>query len=324
MEEIGGMVLFVDKIHPVLKQKLRKLGFDCLEKLDITYNQLLKEANDYAGLIIRSRFSLNAEFFNEAKHLVFVGRVGSGLENIDTDYARKCGIYCINSPEGNRDAVGEHALGMLLALMNNICKADKEIREGFWFREQNMGHEISGRTVGIIGYGNTGSAFAKRLYGFDANVIAYDKYKSGFGNNLVKEVTLDDIIKEADILSMHVPLTDETHYMVNETFLEKFKKPIYFINTSRGKVVDTKGLVNAIKANKVLGAALDVLEYENTSFENLDQGKSAGCLEFLVKSDNVVLSPHVAGVTSESQYKLADVLYNKIEALYSSFDLSKK
>ncbi len=313
---IKNNVLFVDKVHPVLKSKLQNIGFNCTEKLNITFNQLLDEASNYTGIIIRSRFSLNKEFFDLANNLQFVGRIGSGMENIDATYAKSKDIYCINSPEGNRDAVGEHALGILLALMNNICKADNEIRHGKWLREENRGYEISGRTIGIIGYGNTGSAFAQRLSGFDAKVIAYDKYKTGFGNQFAEEVKPKDIFNKADIISMHVPLTDETRYMVNDKFFEKLNKPIYFINTSRGKVVDTDSLVNAIKNKKVIGAALDVLEYESSSFEKLDSGKRPDSLNYLINNKNIVLSPHVAGVTFESQYKLANVLYEKIEALY--------
>ncbi len=314
----NGRILIADNVHPIVNERLRNLGFECTERLNISYNQLLDEITDCKGIIIRSSFNLKKDFFDAARELVFVGRIGSGLEIIDVEYAATLGIHCINSPEGNRDAVGEHALGLLLALMNNICKADKEIREGKWLREQNRGFEIMGSTIGIIGYGNTGSAFAQRLAGFEADVIAYDKYKSGFGNQYVEETTLEDIFKRTDILSMHVPLTKETHYMVNENFLEKFRKSIYFINTSRGYVVDTAGLVNAMKNNKVKGAALDVLEYESASFETLNPGKRPAPLRYLVESNKVVLSPHVAGVTFESQYKLADVLCQKIESLFSS------
>lgn len=309
--------MIIDKVHPVIKEKLKDLGFDCIERINISYEQLKMEIADCKGVIVRSRYSLEKDFFDAAKELVFVGRIGSGLENIDTEYAESLGIRCVSSPEGNRDAVGEHALGLLLALMNNICKADKEIKEGKWLREQNRGFEIMGRTVGIIGYGNTGSAFAQRLAGFRADVIAYDKYKSGYGNQYVEETSIEDIFKRTDILSIHVPLTTETHYMVNKNFLGKFQKPIYFINTSRGQVVDTAGLVNAIKNNRVKGAALDVLEYESDSFETLKLRKRPEPLKYLLQSSKVILSPHVAGVTFESQYKLADVLYRKIESLFN-------
>ncbi len=311
-----GKVLIIDYVHPVLKEKLGNFGFECKETVDITYKELVSEIKGCVGLIIRSRFRLEKDFFDEAKDLVFVGRVGSGLENIDVEYAGTLGIKCINSPEGNRDAVGEHALGLLLALMNKICLADSEIRQGKWLREKNRGYEIMGRTVGIIGYGNTGSAFAQKLSGFEAEIIAYDKYKSGFQNKFVEEVTLEDVFNRADIVSMHVPLKEETTYMVNEEFIGKFKKPVYLINTSRGKVVDTNSLVAGIKSNKIIGAALDVIEYESYSFEKLKPEKRPEALNFLLKSDRVVLSPHVAGVTFEALYKLANVLYEKIEAMW--------
>ncbi len=313
----SGKILIIEKVHPILKEKLRDLGFDCIERVNISYKQLKTEIIDCKGVIVRSRLYLGKDFFDAAANLVFVGRIGSGLENIDTEYAETLGIRCVNSPEGNRDAVGEHALGLLLALMKNICKADKEIKEGRWLREQNRGFEIMGRTVGIIGYGNTGSAFAQRLAGFKANVIAYDKYKSGFGDQYVVETTMEDIFKKTDILSLHVPLTIETRYMVSTSFLEKFQKSIYIVNTSRGQILDTAGLATAIKNKKVMGAALDVLEYESDSFETIKPGKKPEPFKYLLKSDKVVLSPHVAGVTFESQYKLAEVLYRKIESLFN-------
>ena len=316
LKKKGGRVLIIDNIHPILKEKLNNFGFECTVKLDISYDSLIDQIKDFTGIIIRSRFCLKKDFFDAAGNLVFVGRVGSGLENIDTKYAEALGVQCVNSPEGNRDAVGEHALGLLMALMRNICKADKEIRAGKWLREQNRGCEIMGRTIGIIGYGNTGSAFARKLSGFEANVIAYDKYKSGFQNQHVEETTLEDIFERADIVSLHVPLTDETRYMANSRFFEKFKKSIYFINTSRGQVVDTKSLVSAIKSDKVIGAVLDVLEYESSSFEQLRPGKRPEALRYLMESERVVISPHVAGVTFEAQYKLANVLYEKIESIY--------
>ncbi len=311
--EKAGKVLFLDKTHPVLKDNLKNIGFDCDERFNINYDELLRIAENYIGVVVRSSISLKKNFFDKAKNLCFVGRVGSGLENIDYIYAESLGVKCVNSPEGNRDAVGEHTLGLLLALKHNICKANTEISHGKWLREGNRGFEINNRTVGIIGYGNTGSAFAKRLAGFDANVIAYDKYKKGFSDSYVKEVSLDDIFNESNIVSLHVPLTKETYYMANNSFFEKFRKPIIIINTSRGHVLHTESLVKAIKNNKVIGAALDVLEYEGVSFENINAGDNEEILNYLIENDKVVITPHIAGVTHESNYKLSNVLFEKIK-----------
>ena len=234
------------------------------------------------------------------------------MENIDTKYAESKNIKCFNAPEGNRDAVAEHAIGMLLSLFNNICTANNEVKIGQWNREKNRGYEVKNKTVGIIGYGNTGKAFAQRLKGFDTNVIAYDKYKKNFSDNFVKEVNLKNIYKETDILSIHVPLTDETTFLLNNKFFSKFSKSIYIINTSRGKILKIHDLVKAIKNKKVLGAALDVLEYEKKSFENIIEAKNNNDFEYLVKQNNVLLSPHIAGWTFESNIKMAKFLSEKI------------
>lgn len=305
-------VLFIDSTQPILKERLENAGFDCDYLPDLPVDEIIKSIHIYDGIIIRSRITLNKEILDKAVNLKFIGRVGAGMENIDVPYAESKGIKCYNSPEGNRDAVGEHAVGMLLALFNNLCVADTEVRKGMWKREANRGLEIKGKTIGIIGYGNMGRAFAQRLKGFEANIIAYDKYKSGFGNECVREVEIDDIFKETDVLSLHVPLTEETKYMVNSTFLGKFKKPLYFINTARGKVVKTRDLVSALKTRKILGAALDVLEYEQSSFEEIHQQKSNPDFKFLTECKKVVLSPHIAGWTHESNIKLATYLTDKI------------
>jgi len=239
------------------------------------------------------------------------------MESIDVNYALQKGIKCFNSPEGNRDAVGEHALGMLLVLMNRIMVADKQIRSGKWEREGNRGVEIKGKTVGIIGYGNTGSAFAQRLSGFGSDVIAYDKYKAGFTDDHITECTLDDIFEYSDILSLHVPLTKETTYMVNDAFIHRFRKPVYLVNTSRGKVVETAALVRALETKKILGAALDVLEYEDISFEKMKISEFPEPLKYLIRAENVILTPHIAGWTAESKFKLAKILAEKILAEFS-------
>jgi D-3-phosphoglycerate dehydrogenase len=305
-------VLFIDSTQPVLKERLDAAGFVCDYLPHLAIEKLIDRIDRYEGIIIRSRIKLDKNLLDKAKKLRFIGRVGAGMENIDVKYAESKGIKCYNSPEGNRDAVGEHALGMLLALFNKLCIANSEVRKGVWQREANRGLEIKGKTIGIIGYGNMGSAFAQRLSGFEANVLAYDKYKNNFGNKFVKEVGLKDIFAESDILSLHVPLTEETGYMVNAGFIEKFKKPFYLINTARGKIVNTSDLVAALKNNKVLGAALDVLEYEQSSFENIHQSGTNPDFEFLTHSERVILSPHIAGWTQESNIKLATFLTEKI------------
>jgi D-3-phosphoglycerate dehydrogenase len=305
-------VLFIDSAQPILKERLDAAGFVCDYLPDLPIETLIDRIDQYEGIIIRSRIKLDKRLLDKAKKLRFIGRVGAGMENIDVKYAESKGIKCYNSPEGNRDAVGEHALGMLLALFNKLCIANSEVRKGIWQREENRGLEIKGKTVGIIGYGNMGSAFAQKLIGFEANVIAYDKYKSGFGNELVKEVGIKDIFAESDILSLHVPLTEETEFMVKHEFIENFKKPFYLINTARGKVVKTSDLVAALKSGKILGAALDVLEYEQSSFENIHQSGTNSDFEFLTHSEQVILSPHIAGWTQESNIKLATFLTDKI------------
>jgi D-3-phosphoglycerate dehydrogenase len=313
-------VLFIDSTRPILKERLEQAGFDCDYQPNMPEKEILERIGFYDGIIIRSRITLNKAILDKAKRLKFIGRVGAGMENIDVEYANLKGIKCYNSPEGNRDAVGEHALGMLLALFNNLCIANQEVKNGIWNREENRGLEIKGKTIGIIGYGNMGSAFAQRLRGFEAKVIAYDKYKAGFGNKYVSEVRIEDIYRETDILSLHLPLTDETQFMINDDFIDKFKKPIYLINTARGKVLKTSDLVKQLKKGKVLGAALDVLEYEQNSFENIHQSNTGKDFQLLTESNKVILSPHVAGWTQESNIKLATFLTDKIIADFGTKD----
>ncbi len=276
------------------------------------YKKIIK---DYFGVIIRSKVKLDADFLAEALNLRFIGRVGAGMENIDLDYANQKGIACINAPEGNRDAVGEQAVGMLLNLMNNLLIADQQVRNGIWEREQNRGYELGGKTIGIIGYGNTGSAFAKKLSGFNVQVIAYDKYKSNYSDNYVIESNMATLFENCDVLSLHVPLTSETHYLVDQEYLSRFKKPIYLVNTSRGKVVNTNDLVANLENGKVIGACLDVLEYEGLSFESLDAAQIPETFHKLIGMKNVILSPHIAGWTHESNYKLAMTIVQKLRDL---------
>lgn len=308
-------VLFIDTTHPYLIDGLKSLGFECDHFDSFTKSEYETIIHNYFGIIIRSKFSLDKAFLEKAEKLAFIARVGSGMENVDTGYAEARGISCLNAPEGNRDSVGEHATGMLLAMLNHMVKADGQLRHGIWKREENRGVEIMGKTIAIIGYGNTGSAFAQRLKGFQANVIAYDKYKSDFSDDYVREVTMAEIFREADILSMHVPLTDETKYLIDDKYISRFEKNIFLINTSRGKVVKTSALVGNLKSGKVSGAALDVLEYENLSFEDLRQKEFDEDFSWLADAENVILSPHVAGLTHESYLKLAEVIFEKIKAI---------
>jgi D-3-phosphoglycerate dehydrogenase len=311
----GRKVLFIDTAHPILKSELEKDGFQCDEFPNYIRKDYKEIIHDYIGIIIRSKVKLDEDFLSEAASLRFIGRVGAGMENIDVDFAKRKRISCINAPEGNRDAVGEHAIGMLLSLMNNLLVADQHVRKGIWEREQNRGYELGGKTIGIIGYGNTGSAFAKKLCGFDAHVIAYDKYKSNYTDNYVKESDMAALFENCDILSLHVPLTEETYYLVDHQYLNRFKNPIYIINTSRGKVVNTNDLVANLENGKVLGACLDVLEYEGLSFEALDAVQIPDTFHKLIGMKNVVLSPHIAGWTHESNYKLAMTIVEKVRKL---------
>jgi len=309
----GMYVLFVDSTHDKLPEKLTQSGFICDYQPNIKPNEIITIIPKYDGIIIRSKIKIDKNIIDAAKNLKFIGRVGAGLENIDVEYAEQKGIKCFNSPEGNRDAVGEHTLGMLLILFNNVLKADFEVRSGKWIREGNRGLEIKGKTIGIIGYGNMGSAFAQRLMGFEASVIAYDKYKFNYSNEFVTEKRLEDLFEQTDILSIHVPLTDETQFMVNHEFINRFKKNISILNTARGKVLKTDDLVKNIKSGKVLGAALDVLEYEQTSFEHLHSSNDLPeTFQYLIESNKVVLTPHIAGWTHESNIKLSEILADKI------------
>lgn len=308
-------VIFLDTAHPDLMDGLEKIGYECIPQYNAGLEELLPILNEAYGLVIRSRIPLNKDLLDAAPALHFVARVGAGMENIDIAYAQQRGIILLNAPEGNRDAVGEHTCALLLAVMNHIPGGDKEVREGLWRREANRGAEIKGKTVAIIGYGNTGSAFAKRLSGFDARVIAYDKYKEGFSDEFVKEVNMEVVFREADILSLHVPLSEETHYLVNDAYIASFKKNIWLLNTSRGAVLETAALIRGLERGSIKGAALDVLEYEKKSFESLDAAAFPESFRTLVQRENVVLSPHVAGWTSESLRRLATVLLAKIDAI---------
>lgn len=311
-------ILFADSNHPVLHEYLQNKGYHCDLLWDKPSDELIRLIPDYHAIVIRSKFKITKEIIDAAVHLQCIGRAGAGMENIDVAYAELKGIRCVHAPEGNRDAVAEHALGMLLALFNNIIRADAEVRKGKWLREWNRGVELKGKTVGIIGYGNMGSAFAERLRGFGCKVLAYDKYKSGFGNDVVKESTMEDLFAEADVVSLHTPLTEETYYLLNDGFFNSFRKNIYVINTARGKSLNTADLVENMKSGKVLGACLDVLEYEAVSFEHIDHDQLPEPFQYLIQSDKVVLTPHIAGWTHESNEKIALVLAEKIHEVISS------
>jgi D-3-phosphoglycerate dehydrogenase len=304
-------VLIIDKVHPIIREELTAMGFRCEEFPDYMKADYEAVVPGYTGIVIRSKINIDKTVIDRAVKLKFIARVGSGLENIDVEYAESHGIRCLNSPEGNRDAVGEHTVGMLLALLNNICRANIQVRQGKWIREGNRGLEIKGKTIGIIGYGNMGGAFAQRLKGFEAELISYDKYKTGYSDEHVRESSMDELWATADIVSLHVPLTEETQYLANGEFFKKFRKDIFFLNTSRGKVVNTTELVMALISGKVKGAALDVLEFEDSSFEVL-MGDITEDLRYLLEADNVILTPHIAGWTVESNVKLARVLVEKI------------
>ena len=304
--------LIVDKVHDIMFQIFSeaKIEYDYLPK--IKKEEFDKIISNYEILIIRSKFKIKKEDIDNGIRLKVIARVGAGLENIDINYAQSKNIICLNSPEGNRDAVGEHTVGILLNLLNNISKSDQEIRNGIWNRERNWGTEISDKTVGIIGYGNMGKAFAQRIKAFTPNILAYDKYKTNYSDNFVQEVEMQELFDKCDILSLHIPLTTETKYLISEKFIHKLKKNIILINTARGECVNTKDLVEALKNKKIKGACLDVLEYENTTFEKMFATKIPEPLAYLIQSENVILTPHIAGWTKESYYKLSKIMAEKI------------
>ena len=311
-------VLFADDNHPILIELLTAAGHVCDLHWGLSAAELIKILPAYDALVIRSKFKITSSILDAAVNLKCIGRVGAGLENIDVAYAQAKGVHCINVPEGNRDAVGEHAVGMLLMLLNHLKRADAEVRQGIWRRAENRGTEISGKCVGIIGYGQMGSSFAKKISGFGCEIIAYDKYKSAFSDDIVKAVSLEQLLQKADIISLHVPLSVETKGMVDAAFLNSCSKSVYVINTARGPCVNTSDLLNAIKSGKVLGACLDVLEYESVSFENISAENLPETFRELIASDRVVLSPHIAGWTHESNYKMSKLTAERMIAVLAA------
>jgi D-3-phosphoglycerate dehydrogenase len=305
-----GKILIVDELHPVFKERAIALGYEVDDEPLFTREQTLAAISAYQGIAVRTKFRIDQELMAAAPSLKFIARAGAGLDNIDEAYALSRNITLLNAPEGNMDAVGEHAIGLLLSLMNNFRNADQEVRNGIWDREGNRGYELKGKTVGIIGYGFMGKSFAKKLSGFEVNVIAYDKYKTGFTDAYAKEVSMEEIVRQSDVLSLHVPLTGETRQMLNEEYLFHFRKPFFFINTARGEIVNTGAVLAGIQSGKILAAGLDVLEVEKfPALANQDwfnQLKDAG---------KVILTPHVGGWTFESYRKISEVLAEKLSSV---------
>lgn len=302
-------ILLLDKNHPLITEQLSAKGFLLDEDFSSPYNEILKKIANYDGIIIRSRIPLDRNFIEHAKNLKFIARVGAGMENIDVEFAQKSGIKLISSPEGNRDSVAEHVVGMLLILMNRLFIASNEVKKGIWRREENRGDELLGKIFGIIGYGNMGKAVAKRLSGFGVKVLFHDLLPD-LSDEFATQVSLETLQNEADIISLHLPITPETHYLVDAEFISKMKKDFYFVNTARGKNVKTSHLVSGLKSGKIKGACLDVLEFEKASFENLEVENED--LNYLLASEKAIVTPHIAGWTIQSKEKLAQVIVEKI------------
>ncbi len=304
-------VYFIDTVHSALEEILNSEGFTCIDVTKEDLSQLQLKLIEAEGIVIRSRFPMNESILKFAPNLKFIARSGAGMENIDVAYCESRNITLFNAPEGNRNAVAEHALGMILSLMNKFQQGDSEVRQGKWDREGNRGEELDGKTVGIIGYGNNGRAFAKKLRGFDLEILVYDKYLNQIEDNFVKQVSLQTLYEKSDVISFHIPQNVETLFWANDDFFQKVKKPFYLLNLSRGKIVSIKSLLKAIESGKVKGAGLDVLEFEKASFESFDQEKAED-FKALVSNSKVILTPHVGGWTTESYLKLSTVLGEKI------------
>jgi D-3-phosphoglycerate dehydrogenase len=307
-------ILIADYLHPTFKEEAEKMGFECDDQPLISREETIAILSKYAGIVIRTKFNIDREIIDAGVNLKVIARAGAGMDNVDEDYAILKGIQCINGPEGNRDAVAEHVIGMLLSLLNNLNVADDEVRHGIWNREGNRGYELKGKTVAIIGYGNTGQMLARKLSGFEVKVIAYDKYKTGFSDAFAQEVSMEQVVKEADILSFHIPLTFETRQLFNEEYLFHFKKQILLLNASRGEVVHTKAVLNGLKNGEISAAGLDVLELEK--FPALAEQE---WFAELSENKKVILSPHIAGWTHESYRKISEVLAQKLKVLLPLF-----
>ena len=312
---VRGKILITDEVHPLLPEGLAEMGFDVQYRPEITAAQVMDAIDGFEGLVINSKVYVGKEMLDKAQHLKFVCRAGSGLEVIDLSYAKTKNVIAFNSPEGNRNAVAEFALGALLNMMRNISTSNAQVKQQLWKREENRGVELSGKTVGLIAFGNTGQAFAKLLAGFDARVLAYDKYYHGFTKDYVVESSLEQIFEEADVLSLHLPLTEETKNMIDYDFLSSFKKPYWFINTSRGKVLRTNDMVRCLAEDKIIAASLDVLENEKLASFSSEEEKT---FELLISNQRIFLSPHIAGWTHESKRKIAEVLLAGITTIYTN------
>lgn len=307
-----GKVLITDTTHPLLNEGLTKLGYEVIYNPSITGQEAAQIIGAFTGIVVTTKTFLTQTVLEQATKLKFIARAGSGMENIDVEFAEKKNIVCFNSPEGNNNSVAEHATGLLIALYHHIPKSFNEVIRGEWRMEDNRVSELEGQTIGIIGYGNTGSAFARKLSVFGVTVLAYDKYKKDFSDEFASEVTMDEIFSQSDVLSLHIPLTQETTHWVNNNFIGKFIKPIRLINTSRGKVVRTADLVSAVKSKKIISAALDVLE--NEKFETYSDEEKLLLNEF-IHSGEIIITPHIAGKSFESRRKFAEILLRKIQEL---------
>ncbi len=306
------MILITAKTHPYLKESFEQNDYTVLYEPDISYEELLQKISLVKGLVVTTRLKIDRAILDKATQLKWIGRLGSGMELIDTEYAATKNIICLSSPEGNRNAVAEHALAMLLSVKNNIVKSANEVKQGNWIRDENRGSEIAGNTIGIIGFGNTGQSFAKLISVFGGTIMAYDKYKKDFGDDYVREAEMDQISKYADIISFHVPLSSETENMADKDFFESLKNKPFIINTSRGNVINTSALIEALETGKISGAALDVLENEKLVTLTKIQKEQ---LEYLLKQDNILITPHIAGYSHEAFYKMSEVLINKLKVL---------
>lgn len=311
---MGKRILFLETVHPILAEKLTEIGFECEFNYKISYHELLDVISSYSGIVLRSRISFDEQLIQAGTNLEFIARSGSGLEIIDLESCQRHGVKVFSSPEGNSDAVGEHVVGMLLSLANNLHHANESVRRKEWLREEHRGFEIKGKTIGLIGFGHMGQSVAKKLSGFEANVIEFDKYTEQTFGSLAKRVSLQEIFDTAEIVSLHLPLSEETIEYANAAFFNSFKKKIVFINTSRGGHVNALDLMNAIDSGRVTHAALDVLPFEKSSLEGLNDN---ALFEKLLSYSNVLLTPHVAGWTVESYYKLSYVLFEKIKGHYA-------